>query len=69
MHIVSIEDDHALIEVDVPTIRLWKAAINETLEALDDGEFQTRTGCTRLEMQEMQQTLNDMIDRTTKDRA
>jgi hypothetical protein len=47
MKLVSTTDDDATITISDDDLAFLQSAINETLDALDDSELQTRTGETR----------------------
>lgn len=63
LDIISVDEGRAVIEVDITAVRMWKAAIRETREALSEHEFQTRTAYTEAEMQGMWEQLDELSHR------
>ncbi len=49
MELLSVTDGKPVVAFEPSELIFLNNAVNETLEAIDDREFQTRTGSTRLQ--------------------
>ncbi len=56
----DMPDDVALLSVDARDLMMLRSAIREASEALEDWEFETRTGCTRAEFLELAARLREV---------
>lgn len=61
MDLVQVVADQAQVSVSRTDLRLMLSAVGETLEALDEWEFQTRTGFTTSEFRKFRAVLK-LID-------
>jgi hypothetical protein len=59
----DIEQGQAVVTVSLDEVHMLQNAINETLEAVADAEFHTRTGHTRLEMRALWTQLEELAAR------
>ena len=62
MKVISAAKNEIVIQFRRTEIGFINNALNETLGALEDWEFQTRTGWTRQEATKLSDEVNDSID-------
>ncbi len=66
MEVVNIDPQQATIRLTRDGITLLVSAIGESIEALEDWEFNTRTGFEKDEFHNLQKDLNSLLTRMEK---
>ena len=61
MEVTNITKNNATITVSIDELVFLSNAINETLEAVEEWEFQTRTGETRKQAMEIHAQLREIL--------